>query len=263
MRPQPDSRNTPTGGVAPGFAPDLRAHAFLFDVDGTLVDIAPTPAEVRVPPSLRRALARLIERTDGAVALVSGRALADLDRLFEPLRLTAVGGHGAEFRLLNGSQARMRDAPALAAGLKRALFAIAGSGVLAEDKGYSVALHYRLAPEREALVREAVARACAEAGPEPVEILPGKAVIEIKPAGFSKATGVQKLMDRSPFRGRVPIFIGDDTTDESVFAIMPDFDGVAFSVGRQVAGAANHFESPADVRAWIERVAPPAESGAR
>ncbi len=263
MRPQRDSRKMPEDVVAPRFTPDLRAHAFLFDVDGTLVDIAPTPAEVRVPASLRRALARLIERTDGAVALVSGRPLADLDRLFEPLRLTAVGGHGAEFRLLDGSQAPMRDAPMLAAALKRALFAIAGAGVFAEDKGYSVALHYRLVPEKESLVREAVARACAEAGPEPVEILPGKAVVEIKPAGFSKATGVQELMRRPPFRGRVPIFVGDDTTDESVFGIMPDFAGVAFSVGRQVAGAATHFDSPADVRAWLERLVPAAENGAR
>ncbi len=263
MRPQRDSRKTLMNGAAPAFAPDLRAHAFLFDVDGTLVDIAPTPRDVRVPPSLRRALARLSERTEGAVALVSGRSLADLDRLFHPLRLTAVGGHGAELRLPAGGDEQRRAAPALAADLKRALFAIAGSDVLAEDKGYSVALHYRLAPEKEALVREAVARVCAAPGREPVEILPGKAVVEIKPAGFSKATGVQELMRRSPFRGRVPIFIGDDATDESVFAIMPEFDGVAFSVGRQVAGAARHFDAPADVRAWLERLVPAAENDAR
>jgi trehalose 6-phosphate phosphatase len=242
--------------VVPELRPDLRVSAFLLDVDGTLIDIAATPREVRVPASLLRTLARLIARTDGAVALVSGRSIADLDRLFDPLRLTAVGGHGAEFRLPDGTDVHRRDAPALGAELKQALFAIAGAGVLAEDKGYSVALHYRLAPEKEPLVRAAVARVCAEAAHEPVEILPGKAVIEIKRAGFSKATGVQELMRRAPFRGRVPIFIGDDTTDESVFAIMPDFRGLGLSVGRQVEGAIHHFDAPSEVRQWLERIVP-------
>ena len=262
MRPQRDSRKTVMSAVAPGLVPDLRTSAFLLDVDGTLVDIAPTPGEVRVLPSLLRTLARLIARTDGAVALVSGRAIADLDRLFDPLRLTAVGGHGAEFRLPDGTDVHRRDASALGADLKRALSAIAGAGVLAEDKGYSVALHYRLVPEKEPLVRAAVARVCAQSAQEPVEILPGKAVVEIKRAGFSKATGVQELMKRVPFRGRVPIFIGDDTTDESVFAIMPEFGGLGLSVGRQVAGAINRFDAPADVRQWLERIVP-AESEAR
>ena len=262
MRPQRDSRKVSMSAVAPELAPDLRTSAFLLDVDGTLVDIAPTPSEVRVPASLLRTLARLSARTNGAVALVSGRAIADLDRLFDPLRLTAVGGHGAEFRLPDGTDVHRRDAPALGAELKRALFAIAAAGVLAEDKGYSVALHYRLVPEKEGLVRASVAKACAEFAAEPVEILPGKAVIEIKRAGFSKATGVQELMRRAPFKGRVPIFIGDDTTDETVFAIMPDFGGLGLSVGRQVAGAIHHFDTPAEVRQWLERLVA-AESDAR
>ena len=263
MRPQRDSRKVIMSAVMPGFRPDLRLSAFLLDVDGTLVDIAPTPREVRVPAPLLRTLARLIARTDGAVALVSGRSIADLDRLFDPLRLTAVGGHGAEFRLPDGTDVHRRDSPALGAELKQALFAIAGAGVLAEDKGYSVALHYRLAPEKEALVREAVARACARAVHEPVEILPGKAVIEIKPAGFSKGSGVRELMRHAPFAGRRPIFIGDDTTDETVFAIMPELDGTAFSVGRDVAGVAGCFATPARVRAWLDRIAPAGESVAQ
>jgi trehalose 6-phosphate phosphatase len=241
--------------IAPPPTPDLRSSALLLDVDGTLVDIAPTPGQVLVPALLKRSLGRLMERTGGAIALVSGRSIADLDRLFEPMRLTAVGGHGAELRLLEGAGAQWHNAPALGAELKRRLLAIAGSGVLAEDKGYAVALHYRLAPEREKMVRDAVMAACADPGPVPVEILPGKAVIEIKPAGFNKGTGVRDLMGRTPFAGRTPIFIGDDVTDEAVFAIMPDFDGLSFSVGRQVAGAVNHFDTPADVRAWLEMLA--------
>ncbi len=254
MRLQRDSRKRAMNAVVPELRPDLRRSAFLFDVDGTLVDIAPTPREVFVPPSLRPALARLDAASNGAVALVSGRAVADVDRLFEPLRLTVVGGHGAEFRLRGGTDVRRPEAPTLGLALKSRLLALAGGGVLAEDKGYAVALHYRLVPEKETLVRDAVAEVCAEPWPVPLEILPGKAVIEIKPAGFSKGTAVRELMKLPPFAGRTPIFIGDDTTDESVFAVMPDFAGIGLSVGRQVAGAINHFECPADVRAWLERI---------
>jgi trehalose 6-phosphate phosphatase len=213
-----------------------------------------------VPDSLRRALARLIARTDGAVALVSGRSLEDIDRLFTPLRVTAIGGHGAEFRLIGGTTLEGRDAPPLDSELRRRLVAIAGGGVLAEDKGYAVALHYRLAPDKENLVRQEVATICGAPWSVPIEVLPGKAVIEIKHAEFTKATGVRELMDHAPFAGRRPIFIGDDTTDESVFAIMPELEGVAISVGRRVAGVPHHFDTPASVRGWLERIAPAAEN---
>ncbi len=121
-------------------------------------------------------------------------------------------------------------------------------------------MHYRKAPGREKPLRAAVDKLCAQPWPMPIEILPGKAVIEIKPAGFSKASGVRELMRHPPFAGRRPIFIGDDTTDETVFAIMPEFDGTAFSVGRDVAGVAGHFATPARVRAWLDRIAPAGES---
>ncbi|HEY4919943.1 MAG TPA: trehalose-phosphatase [Xanthobacteraceae bacterium] len=245
----------------PLFTPDLRKSALLLDVDGTIVDIAPTPDAVRVPGSLKDALSRLVAATDGAVALVSGRRIADLDRLFAPLPLALVGGHGAELRLLDG--AKGRKSPQLDAELRRRLAVLAGAGVVAEDKGFSVALHFRQAPEREKTLRDAVAKLCGERWSAPVEILPGKAVIEIKPAGFTKATGVRELMKHAPFAGRRPIFIGDDTTDETVFAIMPELDGIAFSVGRDVAGVAGHFATPARVRAWLDRIAPVGESVAQ
>jgi trehalose 6-phosphate phosphatase len=260
-RPQPDSRKMLMTMTMPVAMPDLRATAFLLDVDGTLIDIAPTPGEVVVPSGLRRTLARLAELTDGAVALVSGRSVSDLDRLFEPLRLNVVGGHGAEFRLLDVAGAP-HVTPSLGPELRERLVGLAGAGVLAEDKGYAVALHYRLVPAKEEAVRDAVARICGESWPVPIEVLPGKSVIEIKVAGFNKGTAVRELMRRPPFAGRIPIFIGDDTTDEAVFAVMPDFDGLAFSVGRQVAGAINHFDTPADVRAWLAQIVAAAESGA-
>jgi trehalose 6-phosphate phosphatase len=244
----------------PFHIPDLRKHALLLDFDGTIVDIAPTPESVEVPASLRRALARLTERTGGAVALVSGRSVVDLDRFFAPMRLPVVGVHGAELRLLNGAATEKRDTAGLEPRLRHKLIALAGSGVVAEDKGLSVALHYRLAPERARSIRAAVDEICAEPWDAPIEILPGKAVIEIKHAGFSKGSGVRELMRHAPFRGRRPIFIGDDTTDETVFAIMPELDGLAISVGRKVAGVLHHFETPQSVRGWLERIAPAAEN---
>lgn len=239
---------------------DLRQYALLLDFDGTLVDIAPTPDSVEVPPSLRRTLARLSERTGGAVALVSGRSVADLDRFFAPMRLPIVGVHGAELRLLNGAAAERRDPAALEPRLRRALGALEGAGVGVEDKGYSIALHYRLVPERAGLIRAAVDEICAQPWDPPIEVLPGKAVIEIKHAGFSKGSGVRELMTHAPFRGRRPIFIGDDTTDETVFAIMPELDGIAISVGRKVVGVPHHFETPQNVRGWLERIAPAVEN---
>ena len=240
--------------------PDLRKVALLLDIDGTLVDIAPTPTAVRVTPGLKGALIRLVGLTGGALALVSGRSLADIDRLFAPLRLAAIGGHGAEFRPAHDEKAEARDPHGLEPELRRKLREIAGGGVVAEDKGFSVALHYRLAPERAPLIYDAVNRICAEPWDAPIEVLPGKAVVEIKHAGFSKATGVRELMTHAPFKGRRPVFIGDDTTDETVFAILPELDGIGFSVGRQVAGTAGCFETPASVRAWLEQLAPADES---
>jgi trehalose 6-phosphate phosphatase len=240
--------------------PDLHKVALLLDIDGTIVDIAPTPTSVRVAPGLKGALTRLVERTGGALALVSGRSLADIDRLFAPMRHAAIGGHGAEFRPAHGDDAEVRDPLGLEPELRRRLCAIAGGGVVAEDKGFSVALHYRLAPDRAAEVANAVNQVCAASPHAPIEILPGKAVIEVKHSGFSKATGVRELMTHAPFRGRRPIFIGDDTTDETVFAILPELDGIGFAVGRKVPGTAGCFAAPADVRAWLDQLAPADQS---
>jgi trehalose 6-phosphate phosphatase len=266
MQRQERARDSSKHGISsmtrdePAFLPDLHTSALLLDVDGTIVDIAPSPDAVHVHASLHDALSRLITATDGAVALVSGRMISDLEHLFAPLRLAMVGGHGAEMRLLGDAKAVPYAAPELDGELKRRLLALARDGVRAEDKGLSVALHYRQAPERENALRAAIGDLCAQPWPAPIEILSGKAVIEIKPAGFSKGSGVRELMRRAPFAGRRPIFIGDDTTDETVFAIMPELDGTAFSVGRDVAGVAGRFATPARVRAWLDRIAPARES---
>src|SRR5580658_5129668 len=192
--------------------PDLHKCAILLDIDGTILDLAPSPQQVWVPTGLRQTLARLDTLTGGALALVSGRSLRDIDLIFSPLELAAIGGHGAEMRVLPSAEPVMRAKP-LSGPLKRQLAAIAelGPGILAEDKGYSLALHYRLAPESGDAVRAAVDKICATAPSDTVEILPGKLVVEIKAAGISKANAVCELMNCAPFAGRNPIFIGDDT----------------------------------------------------
>lgn len=264
---QEDLRQTGGGRPKPAaseLARRLGECAFLLDIDGTLLDLAPTPREVWVPPGLGETLSRLRQRTSGALALVSGRSLNDIDLIFAPEVFPAVGGHGAEMRVSIDSEAVATQASPMDKELKRRLAAIAklSPGILLEDKGYSLALHYRLAPHAEKAIYEAVALIRSEMPEAPIEVLPGKCVCEIKQYGFDKATGVRELMTHQPFRDRCPVFIGDDVTDESVFAIMPDLGGLAFSVGRRVQGVAGHFDEPRDVRAWLTRLVG-GEAGAR
>jgi trehalose 6-phosphate phosphatase len=234
----------------------LNECAILLDIDGTLLDLAPTPREVWVPPGLSTTLNRLLEKTSGALALVSGRSLNDIDLIFAPDQYPVVGGHGAEMRLTADREAVATHAPPLDKELKRRLAAIAklSPGILLEDKGYSLALHYRLAPHAEKAIYEAVSLIRADLPNAPIEVLPGKCVCEIKHSGFTKATGVRELMTLEPFKGRRPIFIGDDVTDEAVFAIVPEFGGLAFSVGRYAKGVAGYFDGPRDVREWLARL---------
>jgi len=229
----------------------LSETAVLLDIDGTLLDFAPTPREVWVPPGLARTLNHLARRTNGALAMVSGRSINDIDLIFAPDIFPAIGGHGAEMRINPADEpgaALLMDKE-----LKRRLAAIAklSPGILLEDKGYSLALHYRLAPHAEKAIYEAVSLIRADLPNAPIEVLPGKLVCEIKLAGFTKATGVLELMKHEPFKGRRPFFIGDDVTDETVFAIMPDLNGLAFSVGRRAKGVAAHFDAPSDVREFL------------
>jgi trehalose 6-phosphate phosphatase len=239
--------------VPSALVPHLSETAVLLDIDGTLLDFAPTPREVWVPPELARTMHRLMERTNGALALVSGRSINDIDLIFAPDVFPAVGGHGAEMRVDPKSEAATGHSPPLDKELKRRLASIAklSPGILLEDKGYSLALHYRLAPHAEKAIYEAVSLIRADLPNAPIEVLPGKQVCEIKHSGFTKATGVLELMRREPFKGRKPFFIGDDVTDESVFAIMPDMEGLAFSVGRRAKGVAGHFDAPSDVREFL------------
>src|SRR5476651_1823900 len=252
----PEDESPDAATLPRSLLPRLEECAILLDIDGTLLDLAPTPREVWVPPGLAKTLSRLLARTSGALALVSGRSLNDIDLIFAPEQFSAVGGHGAEMRISVDSESVATHAPPMDKELKRRLAAIArlSPGILLEDKGYSLALHYRLAPHAEKAIYEAIALIRADLPDALIELMPGKCVYEIKHSGFNKATGVLELMAHEPFRGRRPIFIGDDVTDESVFALMPDLGGLAFSVGRRATGVADHFDEPRDVRQWLARL---------
>jgi trehalose 6-phosphate phosphatase len=231
---------------------DLAQVAILLDVDGTILDVAATPQGVMVPASLVRTLRELHAQTNGALALVSGRLIENLDRLFAPLKLPCVGGHGVEWRI-SGSAPMQRRHAELSSLLKMQVTAAVtvDPRIIVEDKGSSLAVHYRLAPERGPLIKDKIAAILDHAPGEKLELLCGKAVIEIKPPNFNKGVAVCELMKSAPFAQRIPLFVGDDVTDESVFAIMPTLGGFGYSVGREVPGASGTFGGPQDVRDWL------------
>ena len=240
---------------------DPKSLALLLDLDGTLIDIGPSPFEVDVSDELRASLKRLFELTGGALALVSGRSIADLDQLFAPLKLPSIGGHGAEMRLQGGEITRW--AGSLSPGLRQKLAQASSMhpGIVVEDKGYSLALHYRRAPGYEDSLLRHIAACCAAFPEEVTEVMSGKALFEVKRPGVNKGEGVRTLMTKPPFAGRMPVFIGDDVTDESVFQVLPDFGGIGFSVTRQFPGLAGIFESPAHVRQALQKLAANGRTG--
>jgi trehalose 6-phosphate phosphatase len=231
---------------------DIAEVAILLDVDGTILDVAATPQSVVVPASLVRTLAELHARTDGALALVSGRLIENLDDLFAPLKLPCVGGHGVESRISEGAPIQRRRVE-LSPPLKTQVTAAVtvDPRIIIEDKGSSLAVHYRLTPELGPLVKNKIAAILDRTPGERLEMLCGKAVIEIKPPSFNKGVAVCELMKSAPFAQRIPLFVGDDVTDESVFAVMPALGGFGYSVGREAAGVAGIFGGPQDVRDWL------------
>jgi trehalose 6-phosphate phosphatase len=233
---------------------DLKTHALLLDVDGTLLDIAPRPDLVVVPPGLIEDLQRLQERSGGAVAFVSGRKLSVLDALFKPLLLPAVGVHGAEMRVGPGSiERRAEPLPVL---LRAKLVDGANAlGLLSEDKEISVTLHFRQAPEKEKDAEVLVAGACRDFSAEPLHIARNKMIVEVMRRGVDKGAGIEALMARAPFTGRVPVFVGDDATDEKGFAAVARLGGMAFSVGRDFPGLGGIFPDPAAFRATLRALA--------
>lgn len=226
--------------------------AFFLDVDGTLIDIADAPDLVHVDERLPRLLEEVRCASGGALALVSGRSLADLDRLFAPMRFPAAGLHGAERRDARGRLHVRPRAPALdAVAARLAAWCSSRPGTLLEDKGGAVALHYRMAPRQANAARVEVEAALGTLGTCYV-LQAGKCVLEIKPRGASKSRAIDEFMAEEPFAGRRPVFVGDDLTDEDGFRAAREHGGLAIVVGEIAdTGAQYRLADAVAVQRWL------------
>jgi trehalose 6-phosphate phosphatase len=231
-----------------------RRPALFLDFDGTLVDIVPRFDEVIVPAALPALLTRVHRRLGGALAVITGRALADVDRYLHPLAFPGCGQHGLELRYAGGRSVVAGTAVALD-GLRGAVTGLPDRipGVRVEDKGLTIALHYRERPDAEAEM-QALAEGFARA--DDLVVRRGKAVIEVGLGDATKGKALTALMATAPFTGRIPIVFGDDLTDEHAFEAAGRFHGLAVAVGRRVAAAADLVLATArDVHAVLELVA--------
>ena len=231
--------------------------ALFLDVDGTLLDIADEPQAVKVPSGLVPALSELFGMLGGALALVSGRPIAELDRLFAPLVLPAAGQHGAEQRLAAGEPVRRHRVDPILPALIPEVRAIAAvwPGVEVEEKGAAIAVHFRREPEAEVPLTRAL-RAMVEATGGSIELLEGKMVRELRDCHHTKGSAVGTFMAVPPFSGRRPIFVADDVTDEDGFLAVETVGGLAMVVGVNPAiDRAPAFSGAAAVRKWLARLA--------
>jgi trehalose 6-phosphate phosphatase len=233
----------------PPFRPDF---AFFLDIDGTLLEIAATPKAVHMAKDDCKLVAALYDKAGGALALVSGRSLAMIDELFSPMRLPAAGQHGVERRDARGrvhKPSLSDDLLARAAEPIRA-FAQQHAGLVFEHKGYSMALHYRLAPQLASAAHAVVREAAREIG-DGVEVQRGKMVAELKPAGHDKGRAIEAFMKERPFARRVPVFLGDDLTDEHGFRVVDRLGGHSIKVGAGPTVARWRLPNPSAARAWL------------
>lgn len=233
----------------------VRRWALFLDVDGTVVELAPTPQAVQLSGRMRDILTRLGPRIEMALALVSGRTIADLDRIFAPLVLPAAGLHGLEQRGADGRVRYPGEAYALDH-LRRPLadFAAEHPGVLLEDKGRALALHYRNAPDAEAPARALIERLI-EGESEHLHLLAGKRVLEVKPAHADKGSAVKAFLDEPPFQGRLPVYLGDDVTDEDAFRVVNRLDGLSIRVGPGAGEARYGLSDVTAVGDWLAALA--------
>jgi trehalose 6-phosphate phosphatase len=225
------------------------------DVDGTLLEISDTPSGVFVDAGLKELLLRVAKRLDGAVALVSGRSIGVLDQLFPQMEFPAAGLHGVERRSASGAMrgANYSDTHLNAARAQLAAFVEMHPGTLLEDKGRSIAVHFRLAPAFESHARRAADAAAGSLGTD-YHVQEGKMVFELKPRGYNKGTAAEEFMQEPPFAGRIPVFVGDDLTDEVGFRVVEALGGISVAVGGRV-GAQWRLRDPAAVRRWLESIA--------
>ena len=232
----------------------LSARTALFlDFDGTLVDIAQRPDAVIVSPKLIASLQVLNDQLKGALAIISGRELAGIDGFLAPLMLPAAGAHGAQMRYADGSITRVTPPDLFLVSQAAHQLCRLHPTLLVEQKEAAIAVHYRAAPELEELclltMTQAVSRSPGTA------LLRGKQVIEVKPEGVNKGRAIAAFMATAPFAGRIPMFAGDDTTDEDGFAVVQQLGGYAMKIGDGPTQARHRCASPAALRQWLQEAA--------
>jgi len=246
----------------PGFdafkiAFDSQSLALFLDVDGTLLHIAARPDAVRVTPPLREMLDSLHASNAGALALVSGRRLADIDQLFAPLHLPAAGLHGLERRDSHGIIHALDRSTDLDE-VRRFLSEHSYSDVLIEDKGSALVLHYREAPEREEHCRD-LAMAAARRMRGGWQVVPGKMSFEIRVTGVGKQDAIESFLAEPPFLGRRAVFLGDDVTDEEGFELVNHLGGWSIHIGvSEHTSARYRLPDPASVMRFLGALQQPA-----
>ena len=243
--------------IAESPAPQLDPRSALFlDVDGTLLEIVPRPELVQVPDGLPSLINRISGQREGALALISGRPLAQLDRLFQPWQGAAAGLHGLERRRADGILDYVIDDQSAAAldrlRPKLAAMAADGTGLTLEDKGGTLALHYRGAPQRAPEIHALVEALHRKMAPV-LRLISGKMVIELQPRSADKGRAIAGFLAEPPFLGRRPVFVGDDTTDEDGFAEICRRGGIAIRVGPfdRATGANYRLPTVESVLAWL------------
>ena len=234
----------------------LAETAFFFDFDGTLVELASTPDGIFVPRSVPDILAALRRATNGAVAVVSGRGIDNIDSFLQISDLPVAGMHGAERRDSNGDVQRVGFNDERLLRMEHALEKVVNAhpGMLLEIKGAALALHYRNAPDREAAARTATEQLVRQYADAYV-LQPGKMVYEIKPKDVDKGRAIRAYMAEPPFTGRRPVFIGDDLTDEKGFAVVNEFDGLSVKIGPGDTLARARIESVELLLDWLQVIA--------
>jgi trehalose 6-phosphate phosphatase len=231
--------------------------AYFLDIDGTLVDFSDVPGAVRLAPALPALVDALFESSGGAVALITGRSIADADRLFSRRRLAIAGQHGHERRSAGGIVTQHRTSPNALQPARHDLGAVVARHpeLLLEDKGLTLALHYRRAPHLASLAHRVMHGVQKSLGDQYC-VHRGKCVVELAPAGRDKGLAIRAFMRELPFRGKPPVFIGDDVTDEHGFAMVNRLGGDSIKVGPGPTVATWRLPSVAAVLAWLEHGKP-------
>ena len=230
-----------------------RDWALFLDFDGTMTELAPSPDAVSVDPALRPILAALEQSLGGALAVVSGRPLAELDALLG-LELPGAGVHGLELRERRGGLVHPPQDMAAIRVIEHALAPMveADPRLILEPKPGAIAFHYRRAPEREAECRAAMARALD--GLKGVVLIDGKMVLEVKPDHVNKGVAISRLLAVEPFSGRIPVFAGDDRTDEDGFEVVNAMKGVTIKIGPGDTRASHRIPSVDVLLAWLKEM---------